>query len=178
MPADRFIPFPKLVQDVYEIFEAIGLDSWLLQLEFWNMMWYLGNMTEDMVHKVLFDVLRDISGNVLKQYLRGTNYFCRSGLCTFNESALEQATGHFCYADRLSEIKVPALMLSGSVDLIAIPLNVRYVYDRTGAQDKSIRVFGLQYGDSSDYGHDDLTFGVHAAQDVFPAIADWVLERM
>lgn len=57
-------------------------------------------------------------------------------------------------------------------------LNARYVFERLGSADKEFRVFGTAQGDSFDYGHDDLTFGLHASRDVFPAVAAWVLKRM
>lgn len=70
------------------------------------------------------------------------------------------------------------LVLAGIKDQAVPPVNALYVRDRLGSQDKSFRILGVEYGDSFDYGHDDLTFGVHASRDVYPAVAAWVLERM
>lgn len=178
IPKDLFIAFPKLVQTAYQLFVDLGLEDEILEMEFWNILWNMENMTKDRIRDTLFHVIGDISGNVFKQYLRGSGYIDRKGVCTFEGSALEREAGPFCYKDRLSEITVPTLVLAGIKDQAVPPVNARYVLDRIGSQDKSFLIFGTEYGYSFDYGHDDLTFGVHASQDVYPAVAAWVLERM
>jgi pimeloyl-ACP methyl ester carboxylesterase len=178
IPLDLFIPFRELVRGLYEIFLELGLVEWALQVDLWNILWNMENMTDDMVITVLQDGLGDISGNVLKQFLRGADYEDRRGICSFTGSALEQKAGPFCYTDRLQELDTATLVLAGSVDMAVPSVNARYVYDRLTVEDKSFRVFGLDHGDAIDYGHDDLTFGVHAEEDVFPVIAEWLLDRM
>ncbi len=177
IPRDLFIPFPELVQAVYRIVVDLGLEEWALQLEFWNILWNMENMTDDRVRDTLFHVLGDISSNIFKQFLRGTNPFDRKGVCTFEGSALEEHAGPFCYQDRLGELQVPTLVLAGNKDRAVPPVNARHVFDLLGSPDKTFRILGQEYGDTFDYGHDDLTFGVHAADDVYPAIAEWILER-
>jgi len=178
IPPDLFIPFGGLVRDLYGIFAALGLVEWALGLEAWNILWNMENMTHDRVITVLLEGLGDISGNVLKQFLRGAGYRDRRGVCTFPGSALERKAGPFCLTDRLAELATPTLVLAGAADRAVPPVNARYVYDRLAMQDRSMRIFGVEHGDTIDYGHDDLTFGVHAEQDVFPVIARWLLERM
>jgi pimeloyl-ACP methyl ester carboxylesterase len=178
LPPDLFIPFRELVRGLYELFVELDLVGWALQVELWNILWNMENMTDDMVIDVLLNGLGDISSNVLKQFLRGTDYADRRGVCTFEGSALERKAGPFCFADRLAELRSPTLVLAGSVDWAVPPVNARYVFDRLTMADKSFRVFGVEQGDSFDYGHDDLTFGVHAPQDVYPVVAAWLLDRM
>lgn len=178
IPADLFIPFKELVRGLVDLFEKLGLVDWALQVPLWNILWNMENMTEDMIMDVLLNGLGDISSNVLKQFLQGAGYEDRRGVCTFPGSALEREAGPFCYADRLHELDTPTLVLAGSVDLAVPRVNARYVYDRLTMPDKSFRVFGVEQADSIDYGHDDLTFGVHAEEDVFPVIAGWLTERM
>jgi len=178
IPPDLFIPFRELVRGLFELFSDLGLVEWALEVELWNILWNMENMTHDMVITVLLEGLGDISGNVLKQFLRGTDYEDRRGVCTFPGSALERKAGPFCLTDRLAELDTPTLVLAGTADMAVPPVNARYVYDRLSMQDKTLRVFGVEYGDAIDYGHDDLTFGVHAEQDVFPVMAQWLLDRM
>jgi len=178
LPMDLFIPFREMVRGLYALFVDLGLVEWALTVPLWNVLWNMENMTEEMVITVLLDGLGDISGNQLKQFLRGADYEDRRGVCTWQGSALERAAGPFCYADRLGELSTPTLVLAGSVDLAVPEVNARYVYDRLTMADKSFRVFGEAFGDSFDYGHDDLTFGVHAPRDVFPFVAAWLLDRM
>jgi len=178
IPPDLFIPFSDLVRGLYEIVTELGLVEWALQVELWNILWNMENMTDDMVFVVLLNGLGDISGNVFKQFLLGTDYEDRRGVCTFPGSALERKAGPFCYQDRLHELDMPTLVLAGSADMAVPPVNARFVYDRLTMQDKSFRVFGVEHGDTIDYGHDDMTFGVHAEEDVFPVIAQWLLDRM
>ena len=178
IPPDLFIPFGELVKNLYEIFETLGLVEWALGVELWNILWNMENMTHDMVITVLRDGLGSISGNVLKQFLRGSDHQDRRGVCTYPGSALERKTGPFCLTDRLAELATPTLVLAGAADLAVPPVNARYVYDRLTMEDRSMRTFGVEHGDTIDYGHDDLTFGVHAEQDIFPVIARWLLDRM
>lgn len=178
IPPGLFIPFRELVRGLYGIFTDLDLVAWALEVPLWNVLWNMENMTDDMVISVLLNGLGDISGNVLKQFLRGADYADRRGVCTFEGSALERKAGPFCYADRLYELNTPTLVLAGSVDMAVPQVNARYVYERLTMSDKSFRVFGTAYGDSFDYGHDDLTFGAHAPQDIYPAVAEWLLERM
>ena len=156
----------------------MGLTSLYFQLDLWEMLWHRENMTDSLGEEVIFNVLSPISSNEIKQLLRGADYFNRKGICTFEGSALEAAAGPFCYLDRLPEIQVPSLVLAGNKDDFTPPVNARYVYDLIGAQDKDYQVFGRLQGDNADYGHYDLTVGVNAARDVYPVIADWLLERM
>ena len=51
-------------------------------------------------------------------------------------------------------------------------------FDRLASADKTWRVFGLDQGDHADYGHVDLCNGDHAAEDVYPYITAWLLERL
>jgi len=178
IPADLFIPFKEIVRGLYDLFVELGLVDWALQVPLWNILWNMENMTDEMVIDVLLNGLGDISSNVLKQFLQGAGYEDRRGVCTFPGSALEQVAGPFCYADRLAELDTPTLVLAGSADLAVPPVNARYVYDRLTMADKTFRVFGVEQQDHIDYGHDDLTFGVHAEQDVFPVVAGWMADRM
>ncbi len=178
LPADAFVDIPGLFQLYYQFFHDFGLESLYFQLDLWEMLWHKENMTNDLAKEVILKVLSPISSNEIKQLLRGADYFNRKGVCTFEGSALEQAAGPFCYLERLPEIKVPTLVLAGNVDDFTPPVNAQFIYNSVGSQDKAYKVLGLSQGDHSDYGHYDLTVGVHAVEDVYPLIADWFLERM
>ena len=179
MPANMLIPFAAMVDMLTEMAEKAGVVDLLLEVPLWNIIWNMENMTDEMVVRVLTDALGDVSTNQIKQYLKGARYFDRKGICTFRNSALEQkAGGPFCYPDRLSEIQLPLLVLAGSVDLVVPPVNAKFLFDRYSSTDKTFQIMGKDYGAIDNYGHDDLTFGIHVNQDISPVIANWIMNRM
>ena len=52
-----------------------------------------------------------------------------------------------------------------------------YIYDLIGSPDKTYREFGVDNGDLLDYGHLDLLFGIHAPDEVYPEILDWLVSH-
>jgi len=90
---------------------------------------------------------------------------------------LTSSDGKFNYTRELSRLTLPALFIAGKVDHSADPEAVRYAYERVSSKDKTFRLFGLAWGDSADYGHDDLILGKHSREEVFPVIANWLEGR-
>lgn len=177
-PPDVFLDVPGFIQPIYRFFMDAGLEPELLESDIWEVLWNKENMTPSLVREAIFTLVSDISGNEIKQYLRGANYFQRRGISTFEGSLLEKEAGPFFYLERLSEITVPTLTIAGPSDHLAPSVTAQYLLDRLGSQDKGIRVFGLAQGDHIDFGHVDLSVGVHAAEDVYPVVAEWLSSRM
>ena len=85
--------------------------------------------------------------------------------------------GQVDYTEGLSEIGIPALFLAGRVDHIVPAWTVRYAYDHIGSRDKTWIMLGVGWGTEQDYGHGDLVVGDRAIEEVFPTIADWLVEH-
>jgi pimeloyl-ACP methyl ester carboxylesterase len=78
------------------------------------------------------------------------------------------------YRARMGEIKVPMIVLGGSMDYLAPPYATLAAYERLGSADKTYRVFSRANGYAFDYGHGDLCAGVAAAREVYPVVGEWI----
>jgi hypothetical protein len=81
------------------------------------------------------------------------------------------------YSARLSEVRVPALMVAGARDLISDVPSTRMTFDALGSRDKTLYVFSKANGHVADYGHCDLAWSRYAPKEVFPVIIDWLDRR-
>jgi len=81
------------------------------------------------------------------------------------------------YVAHLPEIMTPTLMVAGDVDLISDVPSTRKTYDALGSPDKTLMIFGKEYGCAGEYGHCDLVWSKHAPNEVFPSIIEWLDER-
>jgi pimeloyl-ACP methyl ester carboxylesterase len=84
----------------------------------------------------------------------------------------ETATGErFVYMQRVNELRMPTLLLSGSRDQHCSTRAVQTTFDAlTNVRDKLILFFGREFGHAEDYGHFDLIVGQRAEQEVWPHI--------
>ncbi|MCZ6701052.1 MAG: hypothetical protein O7B80_05325, partial [bacterium] len=124
------------------------------------------NMDRATISRLFFIGVEDISPAVLDQF----NQMIRTG-------EFKRADGSYNYTRNLGKVTVPVLLLSGQVDNLAPPEVVRYAYDQVASTDKTYRMFGRVNGYRANYGHNDLVLGIHARDEVFPLIADWLTER-
>lgn len=77
----------------------------------------------------------------------------------------------------LREVRVPMLLVAGSLDPLAPPPAVEHVARRVGSSDVTFRVMGRAHGAAVEYGHGDLIIGDHAPEEVFPMVGDWLGAR-
>jgi pimeloyl-ACP methyl ester carboxylesterase len=78
------------------------------------------------------------------------------------------------YADRLSEVTVPTLLVAGSSDILSDLPSTELTFAALGSTDKTLAVFGRENGNVADYGHCDLVWSRHAPREVFPRVIDWL----
>ncbi len=151
---------------------GVVLDS-PLTYHFWN--WK--NMEQN--NKVLY--LKDGIDNMAQGVMRD-----------FMEYAL---VGDFCssdgkinYRENLFLVNTPLLMVGGSKDPLASPDGQKVIFDNISSQDKELRVFGtrgfmsrkgqrINMKDRTDYGHVDLTLGLHSKDEVWPYMLNWLRKR-
>jgi len=81
------------------------------------------------------------------------------------------------YAEHLSEVLVPTLMVAGESDLISDVPSTRMTFDRLGSPDKTLLIFGEGQGSLGRYGHCDLVWSRNAPLEIFPAVISWLDER-
>ena len=79
--------------------------------------------------------------------------------------------------DALKGVRLPMLLVAGTLDNLAPPVAMQHVFDRVGSEDVTFRVMGRAHGSVVDYGHGDLIIGDHAPEEVFPLVGDWLAAR-
>lgn len=82
--------------------------------------------------------------------------------------------GPYAYESRLEYVAAPVFAISGSVDRIAPPTTVSAAVALVRGADVRYREMGTRFGDRIDYGHVDLLLGVHAPDEVYPQVMDFV----
>jgi pimeloyl-ACP methyl ester carboxylesterase len=89
---------------------------------------------------------------------------------TFDELGF-QLSGRDAYLPRAATLRVPTLMIGGSLDPQCPPEATAASFALLqGVQDKRRITFGKAYGETDDYGHFDLLVGKRAASEVWPHI--------
>jgi len=126
-----------------------------------------GNNPETMDGRAIRLVMGNLATDISKPLLRQFVDWVESG-------DIRTADRRRSYRDGYGEVQTPMLFLSGSIDALAPPESVRYVYDRIGSAEKELREFGRSGGDTVDYGHGDIMMGKRAEDKVFPVIEGWL----
>jgi polyhydroxyalkanoate synthase len=85
---------------------------------------------------------------------------------------LRSADGASLYADQLGAITVPMLMLAGSKDQQCPPASMRAAAARVAGS--TFQCFGAPHGQKHDYGHFDLLVGLHAHEEVWTVVSDFL----
>lgn len=92
--------------------------------------------------------------------------------------------GHFLSADRrydyarlLPRITTPHLMIAGDGDIMSDVPSSYVTFDALSSTDKTFLRFGRNEGHVDDYGHCDLVWSRHAADEIFPPLIDWLDAR-
>ena len=68
---------------------------------------------------------------------------------------------------------VPVFVVLGDKDSMQYPDDGRVAYDRSGSEDRTLRVFN-DWDDGQHFGHLDLVLGCHAPDHVWPAVEAWM----
>lgn len=87
----------------------------------------------------------------------------------------------FCprsYIEDLQKIQTPILAIAGKGDEVAGTDDVFKIRELAGSDDITTQVFSEDKNYSADYGHLDLILGFNARDEVFPAIYDWLMNRI
>ncbi len=88
-----------------------------------------------------------------------------------NEISIDKMTN---YRKNLEKIKIPTLLIAGSVDHIAPPSQINFAYTKISSSIKKFVIAGKQMNYKEDYGHLCLTIGDHVHEEIFPLILDWL----
>ena len=80
----------------------------------------------------------------------------------------------YSYAENLHRFRAPLLVIAGGDDRMAPKTDMLYVKDHVGSSDVTFLEFSKDAGYHADYGHLDLNLGLHAREEVYPQIYDWL----
>lgn len=94
------------------------------------------------------------------------------------EGAFASADGAVDYRAALAHVRAPVLVIAGSADRLATPAAVGCALEYLPPGLAAYREFGRASGDSAEYGHVDLVLGRAAPREVFPAVAQWLDDRI
>jgi pimeloyl-ACP methyl ester carboxylesterase len=78
------------------------------------------------------------------------------------------------YTENLHRFSTPLLIIAGGQDKMAPKTEIKYVKDHVGSTDKTYLEFSKEAGYHTDYGHLDLNLGLHAREEVYPKIYEWL----
>jgi len=81
------------------------------------------------------------------------------------------------YKEKLPDFTHPLIAIAGDADKEAPPEDVLETIDHIGSSDKTYHHFSKKNGYSADYGHLDLNLGIHAKDEVYPVIAEWLYKH-
>ncbi|PNX52769.1 MAG: hypothetical protein BV458_07880 [Thermoplasmata archaeon M9B2D] len=83
----------------------------------------------------------------------------------------------YSYTENLHRFSAPLLIIAGGLDKMAPKADMQYAKDHVGSTDVTYLEFSKEAGFCADYGHLDLTLGVHVREEVYPKIYEWLLKR-
>ncbi|UCE85833.1 MAG: alpha/beta fold hydrolase [Deltaproteobacteria bacterium] len=113
---------------------------------------------------------------------RGVEDLPRSLLYEFAEwyetRSMSDRYNLFIFADHLERIRVPIFVIAGSRDRLTPPPDLERLLARVGSDDKTFLLAGHAGGLDHEYSHVDLVLSHHAADEIFPRVADWLEARM
>jgi pimeloyl-ACP methyl ester carboxylesterase len=121
------------------------------------------NIETRLYRQLLVTVIEDASPPVMRQMKRWVR-----------EDAFRSRDGKIDYRANLAACRQPALFVAGVVDHLAPADAVQATYD-AWAGAKTFKIAGRAYGQSADYGHSDMVFGLRAPEEVFPWVQDFLL---
>jgi pimeloyl-ACP methyl ester carboxylesterase len=81
------------------------------------------------------------------------------------------------YVARLTDVKVPVLMVAGDGDVMSDVPSTLLTFHALGSADKTLMRCGRAEGHVADYGHCDLVWSRYAPREVFPPVLDWLDAR-
>src|SRR5262249_53769715 len=92
----------------------------------------------------------------------------------YDTKAMSDQYGMFDFTENLERIRTPILIIAGSRDDLTPARDLEHVYQRIASPDKRFRIVGTEHGDAHEYSHADLILGLHAPDDVYPIVLDWL----
>ncbi len=128
-----------------------------------SIVWNDRNMTASVAHAAAANAVDDLPYRLVRQLANSRHH-----------RRLRSWDRSHDYTRGLRSIRIPLFFIAGALDQLAPPNVLLEAYHRISSPDRRIEILSRANGYRADYGHVDMTMGVHAPQEVFPLIADWL----
>jgi len=125
--------------------------------------WHPGNADLALLRTLMLTAVDDLPASLLREFARW-----------YETKAMSDRYSMFDFTEHLERITTPILIIAGGKDGLTPPRDLGHVYNRIAAPDKAFRVIGKKEGFAHDYSHADLILGLHAPDDVYPVILEWL----
>ncbi|MCK6556350.1 alpha/beta hydrolase [Candidatus Binatia bacterium] len=125
--------------------------------------WYPGNADVKLLRTLMLTAVDDLPASLLREFAQW-----------YETKHMSDRYAMFDFTDHLERISTPLLIVAGSKDGLTPARDLERVYRRVGARHKRFCIVGKQYGFAHDYSHADLVLGLHAPDDVYPVVLDWL----
>jgi pimeloyl-ACP methyl ester carboxylesterase len=125
--------------------------------------WYPGNANVGLMRTLMLTAVDDLPAALLREFARW-----------YDTKAMHDRYALFDFTEHLERITAPILLIAGGCDGLTPVRDLEHVYRGIASADKAFRIIGRQHGDAHDYSHADLILGLHAPDDVYPVILQWL----
>jgi pimeloyl-ACP methyl ester carboxylesterase len=122
-----------------------------------------GNADARLYRTLMLTAIDDLPASLLREFARW-----------YDSKAMSDRYAMFDFTEHLERITTPLLIIAGSRDGLTPVRDLEHVYRRAGSRDKAFRIVGTEHGFARDYSHADLILGLHAPDDVYPLILEWL----
>jgi pimeloyl-ACP methyl ester carboxylesterase len=125
--------------------------------------WHPGNADVPLLRTLMLTAVDDLPASLLREFARW-----------YETKAMNDRYAMFDFTEHLERINTPILIIAGSKDGLTPPRDLERVHRRIASRDKAFRIIGRAQGFAHDYSHADLILGLHAPDDVYPIVVEWL----
>jgi len=125
--------------------------------------WRPGNADVPLLRSLMLTAVDDLPASLLREFARW-----------YDTKVMSDQYGMFDFVEHLERITTPLLVIAGNKDGLTPARDLEHVYKRIASRDKAFRVIGKDHGFAHDYSHVDLILGLHAPQEVYPIVLQWL----
>ena len=125
--------------------------------------WHAGNADLKLLRTLMLTAVDDLPTSLLREFARW-----------YDTKAMSDRYGMFDFTEQLERVTTPILILAGGRDELTPVRDLQRVFERIGSRDKVFRIVDRKHGFAHDYSHADLVLGLHAPDDVYPVVFEWL----
>jgi pimeloyl-ACP methyl ester carboxylesterase len=128
-----------------------------------TLMYNRDNISDEAIQQIYFNVMEDVPPGVLEQQMEA-----------INTGHYLSADGQFDYAEHLTRIDAPMLLMVGKLDNLCPPESSRYIYRNVTSSAIDFYEAATVNNYRANYGHFDLVLGKPAPDEIYPRLTAWL----